>query len=131
MNPYYYLFYLLYRLCLGWGSRDSPELGATIFMGGVTYITVVASAACLEPVTHIVTDLPQFSLGTGVILASLLALPHYLLIVRTGKFEKIIQRIESQTRQQRVLQLLMVLLVTLTAPILYAVLVSLDIVHRN
>jgi hypothetical protein len=131
MNPYYYLFYLLYRLSSGWGPGDRPELGATMFMGVVTYIMAVALAACLEPFTHIVIDLPQFSLLVGLTLVFVLALPHYVLIVRNGKSEKIIQRIESQSRKQRMLQLVMVLLITLTPPILFVILVSLNIVHRN
>jgi hypothetical protein len=131
VNPYYFLFYLLYRLCSFADSEKGSEVGAVIMMGLVTYIMLIASVACLEPVTHIVTNIPKMSVGVGAVVMTLMAVPHYLLIVRNGKYQKIIQRIESQTRKQRALQLLLVLVCTSASPILFAILVSLDIVHRN
>jgi hypothetical protein len=123
------VFYLLHELSSIPEDDTRPEIIAIMLMAGLTYIEIMCILFCLEPLTHVRTYTPGLSLIQGMLIAAILAIPHYLVIIRGRRYQSIIARIKQRTRAQRARQTVITLLLLAAPPTVFGIFMWKGILH--
>lgn len=124
MVCYEYLFYRFYDWARRWKWDTDPEITALILMVALTGCNILAACQFLDlygPASFL-SNVPK---QAHLLFLAVLALGHYLVFLFRGRFTRIVHRFADESSHQRTVRgfaVLAYLIVTLTAPILAAIL---------
>ena len=129
-NPYYALFYFLFRFFQGARGETSPQVPAWLFVTVISYCTVLFTVACFEPVTHMRIYTPHLTLLQGIAVVLILSIPHYFLTLYRRRYVKLTSQFDTKPRGEKIFNLCAVLVVAFAPFFLFMLLVHFDIIHR-
>jgi amino acid transporter len=129
-NPYYALFYFLYRFCQINRKEDTPQVPAWILITLVSYFIVLFSVGCLEPVTHVRAHTSNLSRFQAFAQLAVLSVPHYFLTLYRRRYVEFMSRLAATPHREKVFNLYVILALILTPFLLFMIFVHFDIVHR-